>query len=84
MPWIEIIGYVGAVPRDRDLRCGRWFFREREAWCARRGFERFEAYIPQVGPKRYLVAVGSSPAFDLGAGWYRRLITPRLESGLSS
>lgn len=71
-----------AVPRYRDLRCGRWFFQEREAWFAARGFVRFEAFTPRPGHGRYLSAVGFAPAADLGAGWYRRLITtPRPDTG---
>lgn len=74
-----------AVPRYRDLRCGRWFFQEREPWFAEQGFERFEAYTPRPSHGRYLSAVGFSPAPDLGAGWYRRHITmPRPDSGSTS
>jgi len=73
-----------AVPRYRDLRCGRWFFREREGWFAQRGFERFEAFTPRPRHGRYLTAVGFTPAPDLGSGWYRRLITPpRPETGMA-
>jgi len=64
-----------AVPRYRDLRCGRWFFRDREAWFAGQGYHRFEAYTPSERHGHYLQAVGFTPDPPRGRGWYRRLVT---------
>ncbi|MEZ4386819.1 MAG: YgjV family protein [Candidatus Krumholzibacteriia bacterium] len=64
-----------AVPRYRDRRCGRWFFRERADWFARRGFVRFEAQTPSPRHGRYLAAIGFRPLAERGAGWYQRPIT---------
>jgi hypothetical protein len=61
-----------AVPRYRDLRCGRWFFRDREAWFAARGHRRFEAHTPSARHGRYLIAVGFRRAPHRGPGWYER------------
>jgi len=64
-----------AVPRYRDLRCGRWFFRDREAWFAARGYRRFEAYTPSDHHGRYLAAVGFRPDRARGRGWYVRTVS---------
>lgn len=63
-----------AVPRYRDLRCGRWFFRDREAVFAAEGFERFETRTPSSRHGRYLQAVGFEPAAAADPGWFRRTI----------
>ncbi len=58
----------------RDLRCGRWFFKEREAWFALRGFARFETQTTQARHGLYLKAVGFVPDPDRGNGCYQRPI----------
>jgi len=59
----------------RDLRCGRWFFKEREEWFAARGFKRFVTHTPQVKHSHYLRAVGFVRDAQRGPGYYQRPIT---------
>ena len=73
-----------AAPEFRNLRCGRWFFTDREAWFAARGYNSFEAHTPLPRPARYLRAVGFTADSERRDGWFRRSIAVSATEGCST
>lgn len=60
------------LPRWRDFRCARWFYREWGPILARNGFRRYVARADIGMHRRYLRKMGFRPDGERGTPWHAR------------
>ena len=63
------------LPRFRDFKCARWFYRDWGPRMADLGFRRFTARTGAGVHRSYLLRMGFAPAPELGEGGFVRPVT---------